>query len=428
MKHLFSTLIKSNFVRNVAVVGGGIALAQAITLAFTPFLTRLYGPESYGIAAAFAAVISIISPMATMGYANAIVLPEKDDDAAAVARLSILCAFGILPFTILIIYLAKPQLAQWTGLQSAPNLLYLIPVSLLISAFLSVANQSAIRKGLFKAKARAYVESTLFTNIGKLGGGLSLPSGMMLIILTQLGQLLNFVMQMLRVPRTGVLKPVNWFGVKGALSAANSQRDFAIYRMPQSMIRALAMGMPVVVLTALYGPSEAGQYSLTLLILGAPVMLLGDSVGEVFYPKITRAITGKTGDASALVLKAVAVLGVVALATFGPIIILGDRVLPLIFGSEWEKAGLYSQWVAVWMIAMLASRPAIAAMPALKLQSALLVYEVLVTGARFLALYMGSKLSDDLFSIALFSIVNVLGYIALTVVVFINIYRARNRV
>src|SRR5690554_2612594 len=128
---------------------------------------------------------------------------------------------------------------------------------------------------------------------------------MMLIILTQLGQLLNFVMQMLRVPRTGVLKPVNWFGVKGALSAANSQRDFAIYRMPQSMIRALAMGMPVVVLTALYGPSEAGQYSLTLLILGAPVMLLGDSVGEVFYPKITRAITGKTGDASALVLKAV---------------------------------------------------------------------------------------------------------------------------
>ena len=366
--------------------------------------------------------------MATMGYANAIVLPEKDDDAAAVARLSILCAFGILPFTILIIYLAKPQLAQWTGLQSAPNLLYLIPVSLLISAFLSVANQSAIRKGLFKAKARAYVESTLFTNIGKLGGGLSLPSGMMLIILTQLGQLLNFVMQMLRVPRTGVLKPVNWFGVKGALSAANSQRDFAIYRMPQSMIRALAMGMPVVVLTALYGPSEAGQYSLTLLILGAPVMLLGDSVGEVFYPKITRAITGKTGDASALVLKAVAVLGGVALATFGLIIVLGDWLLPLIFGSEWEKAGLYSQWVAVWMVAMLASRPAVAAMPALKLQSALLVYEVLVTGARFLALYMGSKLSDDLFSIALFSMVNVLGYIALTVVVFMNIYRASNRV
>ena len=34
----------SHFIRNVTVVGGGIAAAQATTFAFTPLLTRLYWP------------------------------------------------------------------------------------------------------------------------------------------------------------------------------------------------------------------------------------------------------------------------------------------------------------------------------------------------------------------------------------------------
>jgi O-antigen/teichoic acid export membrane protein len=377
LKHLFSTVIKSNFVRNVAVVGGGIALAQAITLAFTPFLTRLYGPESYGIAAAFAAVISIISPMATMGYANAIVLPEKDDDAVAVARLSILCAFGILPFTILIIYLAKPQLAQWTGLQSSPNLLYLIPVSLFISAFLSVANQSAIRKGLFKAKARAYVESTLFTNIGKLGGGLSLPSGMMLILLTQLGQLLNFAMQMLRVPRTGVLKPVNWFGVNGALGAASSQRDFAIYRMPQNILNAASVSLPVLMLTVLFGSESAGQYSLAALVLGAPTILLGQSVSEVFYPKISRAIIDRKYSAMHILKKSTVALLLIAFVPFSIMFVAADRIFELVFGAEWFKAGVYASWLSLWLASVVASRACVMTFPALNLQRYLLLQEIL---------------------------------------------------
>lgn len=67
---------------------GGIAAGQAIALAFMPFLTRLYGPESFGIAAAFAAIVNIITLVATMGYVNAIVMPESDEDAAILEDVS----------------------------------------------------------------------------------------------------------------------------------------------------------------------------------------------------------------------------------------------------------------------------------------------------------------------------------------------------
>lgn len=70
LQSIIVRLRSSNFVRDVLMVGGGIALAQAISLAFMPFLTRLYGPESFGIAASFAAVVNIITPISTMGYAS----------------------------------------------------------------------------------------------------------------------------------------------------------------------------------------------------------------------------------------------------------------------------------------------------------------------------------------------------------------------
>lgn len=421
---IIKRLKTSHFVRNVAMVGGGIAAAQAIALAFMPFLTRLYGPAAFGIAAAFAAIVSIITPIATMGYANAIVMPDSDEEASAVARLSILCGLIIAPVSLIAVYLGKPWLAIWTGMEQAPYMLYLIPVTLLINAFLSVANQSAIRAHLFKAKARAYVESTLLTNISKLIGGIVAPSGLLLIIITLAGQVTNFVMQMLRVPRNGVLKPTNWFGLKGTYNAAIIQRDFALYRMPQSVIRSFSIGLPVIMLTTLFGAGSAGQYSLVLLILSAPVMLLGDSVGEVFYPKITRAINEKTGNAFSLIIKAVLVLFIVGIFPFGFVAVFGDIVLPWIFGSEWKLAGQYSQWVAFWMIAMLSAGPAIAAIPALKIQSILLVYEVIITLTRIGALYVGYNNGDDIFAIALFSLANVAGYIGLFLVV---ILKAKNK-
>lgn len=423
LRRIFARLTTSHFVRNVAMVGGGIAAAQAITLAFTPFITRLYGPEAFGVSAAFAAIMNIITPFATLGYASAIVMPKSDADAAATVRLSILCGLIMTPLSLIAVYFGSYWFAGWTGLEHAPNMLYLIPLFLLISSFLSVANQAAIREGLYKAKARAYVESTLGANLGKLAGGLIAPSGLLLIALTLTGYALNFLLQLLRVPRCGVLKPRNWFGLDGVREAARANSDFALYRMPQSLLRALSMSLPVIILTALFGATSAGQYSLTLTLLGAPVMLLGESVGDVFYPKITRAITDQTCNSKALILKAAGALTLLGSIPFGVIAIYGDVILPWFAGSEWGRAGEYSQWVALWMISMLATRPAVAAMPALRMQATLLGYEVITTAARIAALYVGFKIGDDQTSVFLFSLVNVAGYSTLLILVLSRVMR-----
>ena len=54
--------------RSVAVVTSGNAGAQAITLASAPFITRLYGPEAFGVLGAYMAVVTIASPVVALAY------------------------------------------------------------------------------------------------------------------------------------------------------------------------------------------------------------------------------------------------------------------------------------------------------------------------------------------------------------------------
>lgn len=400
-------LIGSRFVRNVAVVGGGIAAGQAISLAFTPFLTRLYGPEAFGAAAAFAAVVNIITPLATLGYANAIVMPEDEDDAGAVARLSILCGLVMAPVALLLAHFGKPWLAAWTGLQHAPWVLYLVPLSLVVSAFLSVANQAAIRQGLYAAKARAYVGSTVLSNLGKLAGGLLAPSGLVLILITLMGSALNVVMQLVGVRRQGVLMVRNWFGLEGVRAAASAQRDFALYRMPQSILNTATVGLPTILLSSLFGPSAAGQYSVAASVLAAPVVLLGQAVGDVFRPKITRAISAKSPNTYKILMNATLALTIAAMP-FGVITIFGEQIFVILFGSDWRHAGEYAQWLTLWVAATLVSRACLSTLPALRLQNFLLKLEVVAAVMRIAAMYLGfAWLKSDIAAVALFSVVGV---------------------
>ena len=103
-------LTQSKFVRSVILVAGGTAGAQAIAMAFMPFITRLYSPEIFGLLGAFIAITAVVSPIAALAYPVAIVLPESDDEAKSLAKLSILIALIIASILALFLFLMGSRL------------------------------------------------------------------------------------------------------------------------------------------------------------------------------------------------------------------------------------------------------------------------------------------------------------------------------
>ena len=400
--------VKSKFLRDVVAVATGIAAAQMIAMIFMPFLTRLYGPEAFGAMAAYVAMVNIITPLATLGYSNAIVMPDKDEDASAIIRLCLCCALVSIPATLTIIFLFQEKLIKSAAFETTPILLYFIPISLFLGALVSIADQTAIREGLFRLKASTYVASTLLMNIGRLIGGFLMPLGAVLIILYAIGDLINFLLLLAKSPKKGAFELRQWFGFSGIFKAAREQKDFALYRMPQSILNAATLGLPVLLLTDFFNISVAGQYSLAASALAAPLMLLGQSVGEVFYPKITRTIHSDPEQALQLLVKGTIALSLTAILPFGFVFFWGKELFVLVFGENWSTAGEYARWISIWMGFTLASRASVASLPGLKMQSYLLIQEVLALFMRTGALYLGFKyFQSDIIAIELFSLVGI---------------------
>src|SRR5690625_2931605 len=153
-KNMFKRLFNSRFARNVALVATGTAGAQAITMAFSPVITRLYGPEAFGLLGTFAATLAIVTPIAALTYPIAIVLPKKDDDARGIAKLSLLLAFFISLTVAVILLFGDQAIARLLNLQSIAPYLLLIPLAMFLNSLQQIMQQWLIRKKQFKVSAR----------------------------------------------------------------------------------------------------------------------------------------------------------------------------------------------------------------------------------------------------------------------------------
>src|SRR5690625_3195626 len=94
MKQLFEKVFKSKFIKNVTIMATGAAGAQIIALLTLPIITRLYGPEAYGILGTFNSFVNIIVPIAALTYPIAIVLPKSQVEALGIIRLSTFVTSG----------------------------------------------------------------------------------------------------------------------------------------------------------------------------------------------------------------------------------------------------------------------------------------------------------------------------------------------
>lgn len=70
---------------------------------------------------------------------------------------------------------------------------------------------------------------------------------------------------------------------------AIKHKHFPIYRAPEVFINAVSQSLPVLMLTNFFGPVSAGFYSIGRSVLSMPSQLIGKSVGDVFYPRISEA-------------------------------------------------------------------------------------------------------------------------------------------
>lgn len=402
--------------RNVAIVATGTAGAQAITMAFAPIITRIYGPEAFGLLGTFMAILAILTPIAALTYPIAIVLPKSDADAKNIAKLSAILTLMVAAITAILLLIAGDWVTQVLNLETIASFLLLIPVAMLFSGYQQIFTQWLIRKKQFKVTARAAVMQAVVINSAKAGGGWLNPVGAVLIVITAIGTAFHAVLLWLGIRNTETAHPNEVKSTVTILELAKHHKDFPLYRAPQVALNALSQSLPILMLASFFGPAAAGFYTLGKSVLGVPSTLIGGAVGSVFYPRITEAAHAGE-NLFRLLLKATSVMAAVGIVPFGIITIFGPWLFSNIFGNEWVVAGEYARWLAIWLYFGFLNRPSVAAIATLGLQGFFLIYEIMSTCLRVAAIYFGFIFfRNDITAIALFSISGV--FINATLVVY----------
>ena len=269
---------QSSSVGNVLKLAGGTAGSQVITVAAAPILTRLYGPESFGVLATFSSILALVNMVSSLSYEMAIAVPEEDDEAISLVWLCFVLVAISTTLTALGVALLGNQLVGLLHQPALKPLLWLLPVGVLLTGVYLPLSYWAIRRKQFGLLVQTKFRQSIFglaTNLGLapfgtigllLGQILSQSSGFLVIMRESSAELLSSPR-----PTPDLL-----------INTLKRYSHFGIYSTLANIINVIGSELPILILTSVYGAASVGQLAIAMRLLLLPAALIGRSVSQVF--------------------------------------------------------------------------------------------------------------------------------------------------
>jgi len=408
MKDKVANLFKSTFVKNVLIIATGAAGAQVIGLILSPIITRLYGPEAFGIMGTFTSLTRIIIPIAALTYPVAIVLPKSDINAKKLIKLSLYITTIVAIITAFLLMFFKNIVIQTFNLAEIASYIYLIPLVILFAGLGQVSQQWLIRTNQFAINAKTTFLQSLIINSSKVGIGFVYPFAAVLVVLQTVSEALKALLMFLFVRKSSYKINDSSEKTLSLKQLAKKHRDFPMYRAPEEFFSTISQNLPILLLTSLFGAASAGFYSIGRTVLGLPSRLIGQAIGDVFYPRINEAAHNGE-DLTKLIKKATYSLAGIGLIPFGIVVLFGPSLFSFVFGSGWEQAGEYARWISLLSYSTFINKPSVRSMPVLDAQRFHLIFTVFRLIIRTAALIIGfTVFKSDIVAVALFGITSFL--------------------
>lgn len=330
---------KSEFARNVLTLMTGTTVAQAIPVAVTPILTRIYTPEDFGLLTLFIAVTMIPASMVNGRYELAIMLPDNDDEAINIAALGFLIAtvFSFILFVAAVIF--NTQISGLLNSQKIGPWLYIAPFAVWMIGFFNVLNYLNTRKKLFGNLAKVKIYKSVAMTVVQLGVGLVKTGASGLIM----GQIVSHVAANYKLMKA-VIHSFDFSIISTSEVCRLSKRyiDFPKYSTVASLANKLSFNLLYILVSTIYGLSILGFYSVSQRVLALPATLIGTAIGQVYFQQasLEKQRTGRSIVVFNATLKKLLIL---AIPSFGILYFFVKDLFVIFFGENWAESGEYAE-------------------------------------------------------------------------------------
>ena len=161
--------------------------------------------------------------------------------------------------------------------------------------------------------------------------------------------------------------------------------------------------------------------------MALPILLIGKTVGDVFYKRLSEQVDKKRfAEAKLLYMQATGLLVLLGVIPLIIVLLWAPALFAFVFGDNWAKAGTYAQWLSVWTFFILINAPSLKMIIVLKKQKISLLINAISTPLRVLALLLGGMyFKDEWLTLLLFVVVSILHNV---VIILLAYFTCSNKV
>lgn len=332
-------------------MGTGTALGQGALVLAAPVLARLFDPQDFGILSVYAAVLSVLVAVVSLRFDLAIPIAKDQTESIDLLVVSVVLAAASSGLVGVVALVWGGQLSVALGVASVGPFLWILPIALLVAGVTQALGSWAVYERKFAELGRLRAvqglgQAAVQALLGLLHAG---PLGLVLGDLAGralgTGQLLRSLLADLRSTELNLQR------IRGS---AREHWGFARVMTVASLLSALSLQIPFLLIPVLFDIESSGQYYLAYRVLVLPASLVSAAVSSVFFGEASfrRTDPRRLHDLA----RNVAVsLFIFSIPTYGIVTVVGSDLFRVAFGPQWDAAGLYAQILApsliLWSVA-----------------------------------------------------------------------------
>ena len=349
-------LNKDDLLKHVFTLVKGTVLAQIIGLSAQFWLRRMFTVADFGAYALYVAVVFILYSVSTGRYEMAIVLPKDDNEANGLLKLSIIIPFIFSSLLFIVLLFLNNHIVTYvfeydlidSALQSQEYWLkisiFLLPAGVFLLAVYNALNYWFTRQRKYSKIVNVRISNSV-TNVGATTsfGLLNYSFG---------GVIMGYVMAQL----IGVayflklrLNDKQEYSRVSYKELMINYKDFPTKSMFSGLLNILASQLPIIMMGVFFGYTIVGLYEIIIRILNVPITMVGKSVSQVFFQKISEDVKNNV-DIGPYVNSFSKKLFIFMLIPMAIIFFFGDWLFVFTFGEQYRISGELSSYFALFFL------------------------------------------------------------------------------
>jgi len=350
----------------------GTTIAQAIPIAISPILTRIYSPEDFGVFALYMSIVGTFAAMATLRYDTAIMLPKKDKDAINIVLLSVMISFFISLIVLLIIFLFNQQITNLLETPDISNWLYVVPLTVLLTGLYQSFNFWNNRKKEYHSLSISKITQSVATGSINLGMGFVGFGVTGLIVGSLIGQVVStsLLAKMALNKDNKLLVYVNRLKI---FAFVKKYKKLPLLNLPNALIDSFRLSGISILIAKFFTAATLGQFALAWKMVQVPMTLVGGSLSQVFFQKV--ASSNKV-NLHTIVKKFIVRASLAAAPMFLIVYFFSVDIFIFVFGENWKLAGESASVMAPWLFINFISSPLSTLFIVLNRQEVMLMFSI----------------------------------------------------